>query len=482
MELTFEKKNQIGFQFVLDMLEPCSCYGAARIRTLSPYSSDQKDQLITEINNIEKAIFAIKEHASLVNKINHSFMHLKDVKPIVEKCKMTSLNEVELFEIKRFLLTFKDIYSLFSSICDVIPFDALSMVELKDALNIVDPDNTGVPSFYISDTCSEKLREIRREKKRIENLIRSGEGNKDDLLIERTKIAAREEEAELEVKKMMSDGLKPYLDSILLNVESITRLDLIFSKALLAKNNLSCKPIISEEIINMKNMINPKILQVLSEKEKSFTPVSIEVKRGATVVTGANMGGKSVALKTLALNTLLALCAIYPFAEEATVPLVDDIYIISEDLESIDRGLSSFGGEILEFNCISKKINDKSLIIMDEFARGTNPDEGAAIVRATTQWLQEKDSFSVLSTHYDNVAEFAGAHYQVIGLKDIDLENLKNELKAIDTNLGADRIAEYMNYGLYKVEGKQDCPKDALNICKLLDLDPKIVQLAENYY
>ena len=47
---------------------------------------------------------------------------------------------------------------------------------------------------------------------------------------------------------------------------------------------------------------------------------------------------------------------------------------------------------------------------------------------------------------------------------------------------GADTIAEHMNYGLYKVEGKQDCPKDALNICRLLDLDPEIIKLAENYY
>jgi DNA mismatch repair ATPase MutS len=194
------------------------------------------------------------------------------------------------------------------------------------------------------------------------------------------------------------------------------------------------------------------------------------------------MGGKSVALKTIALNTLLALCGMYTFAENAIVSLLDNIYIISEDLESIDSGLSSFGGEILEFNRISKKINDKSLLIMDEFARGTNPDEGAAIVKATTQWLQNKDAFSVLSTHYDNVAELAGAHYQVIGLKDIDLISLKSELAVIEVNKGVDRIADHMNYGLYKVVGKQNCPKDALNICKLLDLDPDIVQLAENYY
>ena len=482
MELTFEKKNEIGFQYVLDMLEPCSCYGSARIRNLSSYSSDEKDELQAELDNVEKAISAIDQFSPIVNKINHSFMHLKDVRPIVKKCQITSLNEVELFEIKRFLLTFRDIFPAFNQINDKISFIGLTMRDLSSALKIVDPDNTGVPSFHISESCSDKLGEIRREKKRIETLIRSGQGNKDDLHIERTKIAAREEEAELEVKKMMSDSLRIYLDDILFNVESITRLDLILSKALLAKTYSACKPIISEGIIRMKNMVNPKISGVLAEKGKNFTPVTIQLKRGATVVTGANMGGKSVALKTVALNTLLALCGIYPFAEEAEVSLIDDLYIISEDLESIDRGLSSFGGEILEFNIMSRRLNAKSLILLDEFARGTNPDEGAAIVRATTQWLQKKESFAILSTHYDNVAELAGAHYQVIGLKDISFDSLKKELASIDVSKGADRIAEHMNYGLYRVEVKQDCPKDALNICKLLDLDPEIVQLAENYY
>ena len=229
-------------------------------------------------------------------------------------------------------------------------------------------------------------------------------------------------------------------------------------------------------------MVNPKISDLLSEKDKSFTPITITLKPGATVITGANMGGKSVALKTVALNTLLVLCGMYPFATKATVSMLDNIYVISEDLESIDRGLSSFGGEIIEFNSIAKKLDDKALVVLDEFARGTNPDEGAAIVRATTKWLQNKSSFSVLSTHYDNVADYAGAHYQVIGLKDIDFDMLKKKIDQNEKNKGADTIAEHMNYGLYKVEGKQDCPKDALNICRLLDLDPEIVKLAENYY
>ena len=479
MKLSFEKKCEIGFQYVLDLLEPCSCYGAEHIRTLAPYTSAERDKLMCELDNIQRVISVYDQQKSIITKLEYAFMHLKDVRPIINKCRNTSLNEVELFEIKRFLLTFRDIYPAFCELKAAAGTEGLEARELAEALEIVDPDKTGVPSFYISETCSDKLREIRKEKKNIELLIRSKNGNMDELMIARTKIAAREEEEELAVKARMSEQIRVYLDDMLFDVETIRSLDVILAKAKLAINRGCCKPVIAENDFVLEDMVNPKIGDNLIEKGKSFTPVSISVQRGATVITGANMGGKSVALKTTALNILLALCGIFPFAKKAEVVLLDDIYIISEDLESIDRGLSSFGGEILEFNNVVRKLDRCSMVVLDEFARGTNPDEGAAIVKAATKWLQGKESYTILSTHYDGVAEHAGSHYQVIGLKNIDFASLKTELSCIETERSADRIAEHMDYGLYKVLEKQDCPRDALNICRLLDLEPEIVELAE---
>lgn len=69
-----------------------------------------------------------------------------------------------------------------------------------------------------------------------------------------------------------------------------------------------------------------------------------------------------------------------------------------------------------------------SLFLLDEFARGTNPDEGARIVQAVTRYLNDVDAISLLTTHYDKVAEFAHAHYQIIGLRDVDPEEIRREL------------------------------------------------------
>ena len=159
------------------------------------------------------------------------------------------------------------------------------------------------------------------------------------------------------------------------------------------------------------------------------------------------------------------------------------MYIISEDLENIDRGLSSFGGEMVRFNQVVNQIESGfSFIMLDEFARGTNPDEGAAIVQSVTAYLNGKNAMTVLATHYDNVAQRGNAHYQVIGLKDLDVDKLQAEIAARGGDVGVELISQHMNYGLYRVEGKQDCPRDALNICRLLGMKPEILEMVEKNY
>ena len=159
--------------------------------------------------------------------------------------------------------------------------------------------------------------------------------------------------------------------------------------------------------LELEGMTSPKVADALRGQGKEFTPISISLGRGAAVITGANMGGKSVAMKTLALNVLLVHCGFFPFAQRARCPLFHQMYIISEDLESVDRGLSSFGGEIVRFNQMSAQLGEGfSLVLLDEFARGTNPDEGADLVQAVTRYLDRQNVIAVLATHYDNVARW----------------------------------------------------------------------------
>ena len=522
INLPFAQRENIGFQYVLDALKPCSPYGEERVRELKPFDPCEKAELQRQLSNIQRVLTVLEAEAidggkkarpegpvcdspemqgelerirsaleqeegcqKALDKLLLVFMTVKNVRPTAKKCREAHLNEIELFELKRFLLKCDEMLPLFNQIQPILQLEGISLKDTSGALDLLDPEHNRVASFYIFDGYSQTLRALRKEKRELEEQIRrlSDGAEKEELQAKRSRIAADEEHEEMRIRGELSEGLRPYIDDMLHNMEAIADIDLTVEKACLALRYGGTMPRFTANTLSMTDMINPQIADAVQGRGKTFTPVSIALEKGATVITGANMGGKSVALKTIALNILLIQCGFFPFAKNASAPLFDGMYIISEDLENIDRGLSSFGGEMVRFNQVVNQIeNGFSFIMLDEFARGTNPDEGAAIVQSVTAYLNGKNAVTVLATHYDNVAQRGNAHYQVIGLKDLDVEKLQAEIAARGGDVGVELISQHMNYGLYRVEGKQDCPRDALNICRLLGMKPEILEMVEKNY
>ena len=300
--------------------------------------------------------------------------------------------------------------------------------------------------------------------------------------MQRTRLCAEEDREETKVRRAMGAALAPLADGLLEDAETLGRLDFIIQKALFAVRYGGILPEITDGELELTDMVNPELCDLLEQKGRRFVPVSIALTRGATVITGANMGGKSVAMKTVALNVLLLQAGFLVCAKRARMPLFHSVKMLFDDLQSIQSGLSGFGSEIVEFQkALSEVEEGYSLFLLDEFARGTNPDEGARIVQAVTRYLNDVDAISLLTTHYDKVAEFAHAHYQIIGLRDVDPEEIRRELAASGED-GVAVIARHMNYGLYRVEGASDCPRDALNICRMLSLKPEILEKIQQAY
>lgn len=476
MELTFAQKENIGFRYILDAMQPCSPYGQALLRQLQPMRPGQRRELLRQLNNVHR-ILRGTECARPLRQLLRIFIGLKMIRPTLEKCREMALNPIELFEIKRFLLQTQEMLPLFAQL-QALDLEGISLADTQAALDILDPEKNRAASFYVPDSSSQALAALRRQKRALEAAAR--ENPTPEALAERTRTAADEELEEQRIHRQMSLALRPHIDAMLSNLDAIADLDLTAEKARIAGLYGGVMPELTEGALELNGLKNPRICDLLAAKNKTFTPISITLRRGATVITGANMGGKSVALKTIALNILLVHCGFFPFAESARVPLFDGMHIISEDLESIDRGLSSFGGEMVRFNRMAGQLADGfHFVLLDEFARGTNPHEGAAIVRAVTRYLNRQNAISVLATHYDHVADAADAHYQVAGLRDLDWETLRDEIRGLSAEDGAGRIVRYMNYGLYPVRAGVDCPRDALHICRLLGMSEEILQDAE---
>jgi DNA mismatch repair ATPase MutS len=144
----------------------------------------------------------------------------------------------------------------------------------------------------------------------------------------------------------------------------------------------------------------------------------------------------------------------------------------------VERGLSTFGAEISSLTEVLEKDEGKGLILIDELAGGTNPKEGYAITKTIIEYLNEKDSISIITTHFDKAAEGKNIlKLQVSGLSHIDENQLKDELK-LNPKKGQEIIAKYMDYTLKKVEG-DEVPKDAIRIAQLMGLQESIINKAK---
>ena len=480
----FEDREKIGLRYVLDTLHPCSPFGTERVRKLRFYAPDERNELETELRNTERAANAASALKPVYDQIMLVLCQLKDIRGSLKRLSEGAcLDHVELFELKGFLLRISDLRPLFDRMNETVRIEGLSFSDPADALDVLDPERTRSRGFYIPDSASEALRAIRAEKKRLEQrLYEAAESEKDAIRSMRTRVCAEEETEERAIRAAMCAALLPHVPAMLADADAAGQLDFLIQKALFAVRYGCVRPEITETALELTDMVNPELVDLLKAKGRAFVPVSIATDRGATVITGANMGGKSVAMKTVALNVLLFSAGFLVCAKRAKLPLFRCVRMLFDDAQSMQSGLSGFGSEIVRFNEALREVEEGySLFLLDEFARGTNPDEGAVIVQAVTRYLNGANAISILATHYDGVAENARTHYQIIGLKDVDPDAIRVELQAAGED-GVAIIARHMNYGLYRVEGKADCPKDALHICRMLSLKPEILERIERAY
>lgn len=472
--------EDIGFNYILGKLETVTPYGNLQKKGIKPFKRNEKEELLKEYRSIEKIKRSLQENEDAFYEIGSLFCKVKDINGTIKRCENgEALNEVELFEIKNFALICSELAILYKKLN--ISIEDLCIKGLREVISILDPENKKLPTFYIYDAYSEKLKNTRELKKNIENRIMSATDycHVEKLKEERLSYVIQEQNEEKEVRLVISKALLPYLKSLKDNANSIGKLDLLIGKAKLGGVMPS---IVLKEQISFKEAYNPKVSDILESQGKRFTKITIDLGRGTTVLTGANMGGKSVTLKTVVLNLMLGMCGMYVFALEASFPMLDFIIFISDDLQNVWSGLSTFGAEIIKVQEALGYVKSSSgFLALDEFARGTNPVEGKNLVKALGHFLNQWSTVSFISTHYDGVVEEDMAHYQVIGLKHVDFEKLKYKID-LNSKDCVKIIQENMDYAVEKMNSTCEVPKDALNICHLLKLDDNIIDLAEEAY
>ncbi len=477
--LTLEQKQSLGFQYLLDDMQPNCIYGQELVKNAAPASRGEQQELQEELKRLSLLVEGYEKHRSFWDSMELILMQMKEVRGSLKRGAEVVLTDLELFELKHFLLQWEKLQQLFRRE-DAVLLPGIAPEDTVGALDLLDPQGRRLPGFYLVDEYAEDLRQVREQKRHLEVVLRQEheEKKKERLLRQRQEEVAKEEEISQRIRGEITEELRPWLNRIAQNCDVVGKLDFLIQKAKLALRYKGICPTLTQEELKLENMRHPAIEKRLSESQKFFTPISFQMEPGAAVITGANMGGKSVALRTVALNVILAQSGFFVYATEARVPLFDTICMVAEEYQSMQNGLSSFGGEIMQLqNAINAQKEGFGLLVFDELARGTNPDEGTSIVRAVVRYLKERHVMAILATHYDNVAEFADYHYQVAGLNQVDMKQLEEEIHSAKGTKGIDIISKYMNYGIYQVHGKEECPRDAIHICGLLGLEPELMEL-----
>jgi DNA mismatch repair protein MutS2 len=199
-------------------------------------------------------------------------------------------------------------------------------------------------------------------------------------------------------------------EAILDAVEALADLDLALAAARYASSTDSVQP----RLVSAEGMEPDAEVRLIRARHPLLTGtvVPTTVRLGgdfaALVITGPNTGGKTVALKTVGLLTLMALSGLQiPAAAGSTVRVFDSVYADIGDEQSIEQSLSTFSGHMTQIISILGKAGSRSLVLMDELGAGTDPGEGSALARAILDELLSRGSLVVATTHYAELKSYA---------------------------------------------------------------------------
>ena len=208
-----------------------------------------------------------------------------------------------------------------------------------------------------------------------------------------------------------SRQLRPSLGEILLSYEFLAEIDFVRAKALLAGSMEALKPALEDrQVIDWATAIHPLLQLSLAKHGKKVVPLDIELneKQRILIISGPNAGGKSVCLKTVGLLQYMLQCGLLiPVHESSHAGIFESIFIDIGDEQSIEDELSTYSSHLTNMKIMMKHCNGRSLILIDEFGGGTEPQIGGAIAEAVLRRFNQKQAYGVITTHYQNLKHFA---------------------------------------------------------------------------
>ena len=467
----FEEK--IGFDNIRALLKGKCLSDLGRERVAGMSFATSLHVIENEIDMTVELMSIMSSEADF--PVNHFYDMRQSLKKI--RIEGTWMSEQEIFDLRRSLQTVADIASFFGGEDDGERYPALKRLAADVVLfpDVVKRIDAIIDKFgKVKDNASARLREIRMElssvmsgisknlygiiraaqndgyvdkdvvptmrdgrlvipvapalKRRIKGIVHDESASGKTVFIEpaeiveaNNRIRELESEEKREIIRILTDFadyLRPQVDAMMISYDFLGEIDFIRAKALFSIQVGAVKPdMSSSQIVDWSNAVHPLLKLSLEKHGKKVVPLDIRLngRQRILLISGPNAGGKSVCLKTVGLLQYMYQCGMPVCMDESSVVgLFDDIFIDIGDEQSIENDLSTYSSHLLNMKIMLKKCNAKSLLLIDEFGSGTDPQIGGAIAEALLQRFNAAGACGVITTHYQNLKHFADSHEGVV--------------------------------------------------------------------
>lgn len=261
-------------------------------------------------------------------------------------------------------------------------------------------------------------------KRKIKGIVHDESSTGKTVFVEPTEVVEannriRELEAEerREVVRILVDFTKlvrPYVNEIIYAYLLLAEIDFIRARAEFAVLVGGIEPEVqAAPVIDWISSRHPLLWLALKKQDKPVVPLDITLTRDRhiLIISGPNAGGKSVCLKTVGLLQYMLQCGLsVPMSERSTVGVFKNLMIDIGDEQSIENDLSTYSSHLLNMKNMMRQANDGTLLLIDEFGTGTEPQIGGTMAEAVLNQFVKKQAWGVITTHYQNLKHYADSH------------------------------------------------------------------------
>ncbi|RLD55768.1 MAG: endonuclease MutS2, partial [Bacteroidetes bacterium] len=460
-------ENKIGFDKIREMLKTFCLGDLGKERVVHFSFSNDFEQINTFINQVNE--FKI----ILLDRDDFPSENYIDVTKYLEKAKVQGiyLEQKELFELRRSLLIIKAILKFFKNDDEnKYPYLKKLTKDINVYPYIINSiDNIINNHGKIKNNASTELASIRRElintqsniskqmarilkkaqsqslvddgvsltvrdgravipiksahKRKVPGIVHDESATGKTSFIEpaeivelNNKIKELEYSERREIIKILiefTDSIRPYLPELFFAYDFLGIIDFIRAKAVFAIKTEAVLPTFcNEQLIDLIQARHPLLYLSFKKDKKKVVPLDIYLSEEQRIIliSGPNAGGKSVCLKTVGLIQYMLQCGMLVTVDEKSkIGFFNNIFIDIGDEQSIENDLSTYSSHLINMKYFTKKADEKSLILIDEFGTGTEPMLGGAIAEAVLKKLNEQKTYGVLTTHYTNLKHFAAS-------------------------------------------------------------------------